>query len=171
MCGERILLSYKDDMVVQIVRPATVCGFSPTMRNDVSVNMLTMLALMNKTHHGVRRRPDPAQYSHGRHHRSLPVPARSPRAHRYLQCRLRKYFDPGHRQAGGQARRRRNRGDAVRTIRAPTASIPIAFWRPAFGRRRTVEDAIKELVGLYRQGAWKDDPSFHRMSWMQKEVV
>src|SRR4051794_7723398 len=25
MCGERILLSYKEDMVVQIVRPATVC--------------------------------------------------------------------------------------------------------------------------------------------------
>jgi nucleoside-diphosphate-sugar epimerase len=35
MCAERILLSYKHDMVVQIVRPATVCGFSPTMRNDV----------------------------------------------------------------------------------------------------------------------------------------
>src|SRR5437016_2852664 len=34
MCGERIVLSYQDDMVVQIVRPATVCGFSP--RLDVS---------------------------------------------------------------------------------------------------------------------------------------
>ena len=45
MCGERIVLSYQDDMVVQIVRPATVCGFSP--RLDVSVNMLTMQALMS----------------------------------------------------------------------------------------------------------------------------
>ena len=34
------MLSYKDDMAVQIVRPATVCGFSP--RLDVSVNLLTM---------------------------------------------------------------------------------------------------------------------------------
>src|SRR5690606_27809430 len=47
MCAERILLSYKDDMAVQIVRPATVCGYSPRMRLDVSVNMLTMQALAN----------------------------------------------------------------------------------------------------------------------------
>lgn len=45
MCGERIVLSYKQDMAVQIVRPATVCGYSPRMRLDVSVNMLTMQAL------------------------------------------------------------------------------------------------------------------------------
>lgn len=48
MVAERVLLSYSDDMAVQIVRPATVCGISPRMRLDVSVNMLTMQALENK---------------------------------------------------------------------------------------------------------------------------
>lgn len=48
MVTERVLLSYQDQIAVQIIRPATVCGMSPRMRFDVSVNMMTIQALTNK---------------------------------------------------------------------------------------------------------------------------
>ena len=47
MVAERVLLSYMDAMQIHCIRPATVCGYSPRMRLDVSVNMLTMQALKN----------------------------------------------------------------------------------------------------------------------------
>jgi nucleoside-diphosphate-sugar epimerase len=47
MVAERVLLSYQDELRVHCVRPATVCGWSPRMRLDVSVNMLTLQALKN----------------------------------------------------------------------------------------------------------------------------
>lgn len=48
MVAERVLLSYRDVMKVHCIRPATVCGISPRMRLDVSVNLLTFQALTNK---------------------------------------------------------------------------------------------------------------------------
>lgn len=45
MVAERVLLSYQNHMSVHCIRPATVCGWSPRMRLDVSVNILTFQAL------------------------------------------------------------------------------------------------------------------------------
>ena len=45
MTTERLILSYKNNLDIFIIRPATVCGYSKRMRLDVSVNALTFSAL------------------------------------------------------------------------------------------------------------------------------
>ena len=48
MIAEQILNNYKNKLKIHIIRPATVCGYSPRLRLDVSVNLLTNQALKNK---------------------------------------------------------------------------------------------------------------------------
>ena len=48
MITERILLSFKDKINIVIVRPGTVCGYSPRMRYDLTVNALCHRALTKK---------------------------------------------------------------------------------------------------------------------------
>tara|TARA_E500000178_G_scaffold343365_1_gene390065 strand:- start:11709 stop:12647 length:939 start_codon:yes stop_codon:yes gene_type:complete len=48
MIAERVLLSFKNKIEIIIIRPATVCGLSPRMRLDVSVNLLSIQALQKK---------------------------------------------------------------------------------------------------------------------------
>ena len=51
MC-EPILKKYTDDNFVGVIfRPATVCGYAPRQRLDVSVNILTNHAINKKKLH------------------------------------------------------------------------------------------------------------------------
>ena len=49
MISERVLMSYENDIKIHCIRPATVCGFSPRMRLDVTVNMFVFQALKFKS--------------------------------------------------------------------------------------------------------------------------
>lgn len=46
--AEKILLNYSNNFDTICIRPATVCGYSPKMRLDLTVNLLTFQALNNK---------------------------------------------------------------------------------------------------------------------------
>ena len=45
MCEPLLLKHQSDDFTTVIIRPSTVCGYSPRMRLDLSVNILTNLAV------------------------------------------------------------------------------------------------------------------------------
>jgi nucleoside-diphosphate-sugar epimerase len=61
MVAENIFLNYKNKMQIHCIRPATVCGLSPRLRLDVSVNLLTFQAIKKKiinVHGGSQIRPN-----------------------------------------------------------------------------------------------------------------
>lgn len=61
MISERVIESYKDHIKYHIIRPATVCGISPRMRFDVTVNMFVYQAFKKsfiEIHGGNQIRPN-----------------------------------------------------------------------------------------------------------------
>jgi hypothetical protein len=48
MISERVLMIFKDKIIINCIRPATVSGLSARMIFDLTVNLLTLQALKNK---------------------------------------------------------------------------------------------------------------------------
>ena len=170
MVGERVLLSYAGEMAVQIVRPATVCGYSPRMRLDVSVNMLTMQALTREhitVFGGQQTRPNihidditdlylfmldhPEHcgiYNAGFENISILDIAERVVEHAPAKITVTESNDP-------------------RSYRVNSDKLLAAGFKP----KKTVNDAIKEIVHKFRTGELKDDDRFHNLKWMQQEVL
>jgi len=170
MVSERVLLSYSRDMIVQIIRPATVCGYSPRMRLDVSVNMLTMQALTKgqiTVFGGEQTRPNihidditdvylhmlkhpeyTGIYNAGFENISIMDIARKVANHVPAEIVVTKSNDP-------------------RSYRLNSEKLLSTGFRP----RKTVDDAIKELVALFKSGRLKDEERFYNLKWMQKHVL
>lgn len=170
MVAERVLLSYRDEMVVQIVRPATVCGCSPRMRLDVSVNMLTMQALSRgriTVFGGDQTRPnihiddvtdlylfllDHAElrgvYNAG--FENLSIREIAARVRRQVPADV--LFSPS---------------NDPRSYRLNSDKLLATGFRP----RKTIDDAIAEIVAGYRRGELKDEDRCYNLKWMQQAVL
>lgn len=156
MVAERCVLSYGDRMTVQVLRPATVCGLSPRMRLDVVVNMLCMQAV--KT--GAIRVLGGTQMRPNIHIEDM--------ANLYVWMLNRPHlsgvFNAGFENLSVNeiARMVANRIDA-RTTRLPS-NDPRSYrinsdkLRAAgFVPRKTVKDAIHEIVEAIRDGKLRDE--------------
>ena len=170
MVGERVLLSYEKDMVVQIVRPATVCGYSPRMRLDVSVNLLTMQALTNSkitVFGGDQIRPNihidditdlylhlidhpeiTGIYNAGFENISIKDIANLISKKITAEISVTPSNDP-------------------RSYRINSDKILATGFRP----KKTVDDAIKEIIQKFKNNELKDEDHFYNLKWMQKTVL
>ena len=170
MVSERVLLSYQDDMIVQIVRPATVCGISPRMRLDVAVNLLTMQALEKgkiTVFGGDQARPNihiddiTDVYLHFMDH-------------------------PEHTGVFNAGFENFTILDIAKLI---TKYIPVEIivtesndprsyrinsdklLATGFNPKKTVEHAVKEIIESYKIGALNDEEIFYNLKWMEKSIL
>ncbi|KZN54979.1 NAD-dependent epimerase/dehydratase family protein [Pseudoalteromonas luteoviolacea] len=171
MVAERVLLSYADDMAVQIVRPATVCGLSDRMRLDVSVNMLTMQALKNKkitVFGGAQVRPNihidditdlyiymlenPEKtsgiFNAGFENISIMDIAKMVQSKVNCEIEVTPSNDP-------------------RCYRINSDKLLATGFTP----KKNVSTAISEIIDAFGNGQLEDQDRFYNLKWMQREVL
>ena len=169
MVAERVMLSYAGDMAVQIVRPATVCGPSPRMRLDVSVNMLTMQALTNgeiTVFGGNQVRPNIhidditdlylmlldrpelcGIYNAGFENISILDIAKMVDAQVPTKITVTASNDP-------------------RSYRINSDKLLATGFKP----KKTVNDAIREIIVKFQRGELKNEDRHYNLRWMQRSL-
>jgi nucleoside-diphosphate-sugar epimerase len=166
MITERILLSYKNKINLTIIRPATVCGFSPRMRLDVSVNMLTYQALTKgkiTVFGGKQIRPNihiddlvdlylfiikkkiSGIYNAGFENLSILNIAK--KIKKKINCEIKII---------------KNNID-VRSYRVDSSKLLNKGFRP----KKTIDDAVNEINYLFKIKKLKNDKSFFSINWLK----
>lgn len=168
MCCERILLSYPE-VKPQIIRPATICGLSPRMRTDLTVNMFTVQALKNRAivvHGGDQYRPSihiddmcdvymhmldhpelTGIYNAGFENNSLLEIAKLVRHCTDADVSITEQRD-------------------ARSYKVNSDKLLATGFKP----KKTIFDAITEIMQAW-QGGWRDDPSMVNLTWMQERGI
>jgi nucleoside-diphosphate-sugar epimerase len=168
MISERVLLSYKDKIKIQIIRPATVCGYSHRLRLDLTVNMLTMQAIANKkitVFGGKQTRPNinikdmVGIYLHfltigkdctGIYNAGFENLSLSEIAERIIS------FAP--------AEIVTTESNDPRSYRLSSKKLLSTGFTPQYG----IDDAIKEIIEQYRNGNLKNEEKWYNIKCMKK---
>ena len=167
MVAERVFLSYKDRMKVHCIRPATVCGLSPRMRLDVSVNLLTYQALkygeitifggkqtrpnihiedmVNVYKHFIKNDLPSGNYNAGFENISILDIAKKITKYINANIKITESNDP-------------------RSYRQNSEKLLNTGFKPKF----SIETAIQEIILAYKNGNLSDDESCYTVKWMKK---
>ncbi|MEI8245084.1 MAG: SDR family oxidoreductase [Lentisphaerota bacterium] len=167
MISERVFLSYKENILVQIVRPATICGTSPRQRLDLSVNILTYSALKNgiiKVFGGDQTRPNI--------HMQDMV-----RVYQHLLSRedLSGIYNAGFENISIMEIARMVTRYLPAEIAVSESNDPRSYRQNSdkllatgFVKKYGVEYGIKEVIAAYRAGTLQDDDNCYNIKTMKK---
>jgi nucleoside-diphosphate-sugar epimerase len=166
MVAERVILSYGDSLITTIFRPATVCGYSPRMRLDLTVNLLTMQALtrgMMTVLGGSQVRPNihiddlvdlylfaldrrlAGVYNAAFENLTVLEIATCIAEHVPAVVQMRPSNDP-------------------RSYRLCSDRLSATGFAP----KKNVAAAVRELAAAYQEGRLKDEPNWHNVTWMKE---
>jgi nucleoside-diphosphate-sugar epimerase len=166
MVAERVVLSYADSMVTTVIRPATVCGYSPRMRLDVVVNLLTMQALARgviTVLGGDQTRPNihiddlVDLYLFAIDHRLAGVFNAG-----FENLSVREIAEAVLREVPAEIQVRQS--DDPRSYAVCSDKLLATGFSPT----RTVQVAVREMVEAYRDGRLVDEPVCYNVKWMRE---
>ena len=166
MVAERVILSYRDRLATTIVRPATVCGPSPRMRLDLTVNLLTMQALTS----GAMTVLGGGQIRPNIHIDDL--------VDVYLfalERRLDGVYNAGFENLSVLDIANRIAARVPAEVKILPSSDPRSYrvcsdrlLAAGFTPRKSVGAAIDELAAAFRAGTLIDEPAAHNVTWMKQ---
>jgi len=165
-----VLMSYKDLLDISIIRPATVCGLSPRMRTDVSVNMMAMQALENgvmTVYGGAQMRP------------SIHIDDLTDLYEWLLTHDVCGTYNAGFENMSlleiAQAVQEIIPSEIEVTPEKDRRSYQVnsdKLLRTGFTYKKTVRDAIVEIRDAYQAGTLRADPQWNNLDWMRlKEIT
>jgi nucleoside-diphosphate-sugar epimerase len=166
MVAERVIMSYAGALVTTCIRPATVCGPSPRMRLDLTVNLLTMQALTNAVMTvlgGSQVRPN------------IHIDDLVDVYLFALDRRLAGVYNAGFENLSVLEIAQRIAARVAAEIRILPSNDPRSYrvcsdrlLATGFAPRKNVAVAIDELVADYQAGRLRDQPAAHNVSWMKE---
>jgi len=166
MVAERVILSYAGSLVATIVRPATVCGLSPRMRLDLTVNLLAMQALTK----GAMTVLGGSQVRPNIHIDDL--------VDVYLFAldrRLGGVYNAGFENLSVLEIAHRIAEHVPADVQVLPSNDPRSYRvcsdrlrATGFVPKKTVAIAVEEIVAAYRAGDLRDEPVTHNVTWMKQ---
>jgi nucleoside-diphosphate-sugar epimerase len=179
MCEDVLLAEREPGFAALILRPATVCGYSPRLRLDLSVNILTNLAYHKgeiTVFGGEQRRPNlHIQDMTDLYVQTLRWPAEKIDGKVYnagwQNLKIREIAELVRKEVGDDVKIVTSPTDDLRSYHVSSAKIKQELgWEP----RHTVPDAVRELIAAFRAGKVPNsltDPRYFNIKTMNSRLA